>query len=258
MAAAFATEADLCRQFIAAVERANERRKARFGEDVQVWTPYPETAGFDILFVANDGRQIGVEAKLRLNGKVLAQALPSYITYSFGMIGPDYRAVLVPSSGDLQPVCSALGLTVLTLRDDRYGIDGYTPSFPVADRDDSAWHDWCPQQRCTVPEVNSDTVAGVPSPIQLTEWKIKAIKLAIILEQRPVSRADFKALNLSPSRWTAPFTGWLVKSNAGYVPGPHMPDFRRQHPVAYEQLKERFSIPTAVPRQLPLLDRGLA
>nr|WP_237043901.1 hypothetical protein [Pseudomonas aeruginosa]AMP35850.1 Hypothetical protein [Pseudomonas aeruginosa] len=34
------------------------------------WTCYPEAAGFDVLVVHDDGRQIGVEAKLSLNGVV--------------------------------------------------------------------------------------------------------------------------------------------------------------------------------------------
>lgn len=37
--------------------------------NVSGWTCYPETAGFDILVVHQDGRQIGVEAKLSLNRK---------------------------------------------------------------------------------------------------------------------------------------------------------------------------------------------
>src|SRR6185312_7545021 len=41
----------------------------------QGWTPYAETAGFDILLVHGDGTQIGVQAKLRFNTAVLAQIL---------------------------------------------------------------------------------------------------------------------------------------------------------------------------------------
>ncbi|MBA4913889.1 hypothetical protein H2N59_12065 [Pseudomonas aeruginosa] len=47
------SEAELCAAFIDEFNR------------VPGWTCYPETAGFDILVVHEDGRQIGVEAKLQ-------------------------------------------------------------------------------------------------------------------------------------------------------------------------------------------------
>ncbi|TIU81425.1 MAG: hypothetical protein E5W01_20510, partial [Mesorhizobium sp.] len=60
--AVFESEAALCAAFI-----------ARLPKD---WTAYPETAGFDILLVRGaDGAQIGVEAKMTLNAKVLMQAV---------------------------------------------------------------------------------------------------------------------------------------------------------------------------------------
>src|SRR3990172_5352454 len=78
------TEADLCAAFIASATKG------------KVWTAYPETAGFDILLSrVADNTQIGIQAKLRLNAKGLCQILPH--DYTFGISGPDYRAVLVPS-----------------------------------------------------------------------------------------------------------------------------------------------------------------
>ncbi len=59
----------------------------------------------------------------------------------------------------------------------------------------------------------------------------------IVLEERPVTRADFKHLGLSPSRWTDPFTGWLKPTDAGYVRGPGIPDFAAHHPLNYAQIK---------------------
>lgn len=56
--APIAKESVLCDLFIEAFDK------------IDGWTCYPEGAGFDVLVVHEDGRQIGVEAKLSLNAKV--------------------------------------------------------------------------------------------------------------------------------------------------------------------------------------------
>lgn len=71
----YSTEAELCTAFIDWVKAENG--KARGRDTAPVWTPYAETAGWDILLAADDGTQIGIEAKLKFNLKVLAQCLPS-------------------------------------------------------------------------------------------------------------------------------------------------------------------------------------
>jgi hypothetical protein len=230
------TEAELCTAFIAdATKNGN-------------WTAYPETGDFDIILVRkDDGAQIGIEAKLSLNVKVLEQALPSY---RFESDGPDYRAVLVPAAKvqvGLATIAGYLGITVLTYdaarfgRDNRVGYDmtpgSIRPSLPTRKWDESNWHEWCPIERIRLPEYTPDVEAGRSAPVALTEWKIKAIKLAILLEDRPVTRADFHGLKLSPTRWTNRHDGWLVPTPEGYVPGKSMPDFKAQHPVNYEQIK---------------------
>lgn len=74
----FATEAELCARFIAAI-----------GAD---WTAYAETEGWDILLVRKaDGFQIGIEAKLKFNLDVVTQALETN-TYAVVSPGPDCRA----------------------------------------------------------------------------------------------------------------------------------------------------------------------
>jgi hypothetical protein len=93
----FDTEAELCAAFIKWAEK-------------QGWKSYAETAGWDILLVAADGTQIGVQAKLRFNMKVLQQAV-DYGLWGRG-IGPDFRAVLVPDSGG-KDICAALGMTMI-------------------------------------------------------------------------------------------------------------------------------------------------
>ena len=62
----YGTEADLCREFTAAVREHGE------------WTAYPETCGWDLVLVHQTGVQIGIEAKKTLNAKVLVQALPRW------------------------------------------------------------------------------------------------------------------------------------------------------------------------------------
>jgi hypothetical protein len=230
----FSSEADLCAEFLAKL--------------CDGWTAYPETGGFDILLSRDaDGAQVGVEAKLSLNAKVVNQALPKY---RFDKEGPDYRAVLVPEGTglDMVPICAHLGITVIRERAyRRYHRAGqevreirFEPELPKIEGhswDLSNWHEWMPENRIPLPDYIPDVSAGNPSPLTLTDWKIRAIKLAILLETRPVTRADFRALKLSPARWTDPWTGWLARTPAGYVPGKHMPDFRAQHPVNYEQIK---------------------
>lgn len=228
------TESELCAEFIKLIDTAGK------------WTCYAETAGFDILLVRkSDGVQIGIEAKLALNIKVVSQAYPD-LRWGYGMIGPDYRAVLVPRDkiqNGLARICGMIGITVIGFDasrvadrwDSNYAIQ---PKLPTGDSwDDEVWHDWLPSHRCSLPDYIPDVQAGHPAPVALTEWKIKAIKLAIILSERPVTRADFKALQISPTRWTDPWTGYLVKGEGGYVPGHRMPDFRAIHPVNYVQIE---------------------
>ena len=76
-------EADLCSLFI------------RDFNTMPGWTCYPEAAGFDVLAVHEDGRQLGVEAKLTLNAKVADQILPMRNGDFFDKPGPDYRLSLI-------------------------------------------------------------------------------------------------------------------------------------------------------------------
>lgn len=228
------SEADLCAAFIAEATASGE------------WVAYPETAGFDIVLVRKaDGIQIGIEAKLTLNAKVLSQVMPYLSSWDAAENGPDYRAVLVPAGkgGDLTSICGALGVTVMRWYEacDYGGRAQFTPELPHQRHSsgDWHWHQWAPMTRCEIPDWVPDVSAGCSAPLALTVWKVKAIKLRILMEDRPVTRADFKALQLSPSRWTDPFSQWLTRSpdGRGYVPGPRIPDFEAQHPRNYAEIK---------------------
>jgi hypothetical protein len=223
----FATEVDLCARFIAGLEKG--------------WTPYAETSGWDILLVRDqDGFQIGIEAKLKLNLDVINQAIEDSI-YWVDHAGPDCRAVLVPEGeAGFDRIADYIGITIIRVRPPyEKGISGpvFTPYLPKLKEDwmHSEWHEWCPAKRHTLPEYVPDVAAGSSAPVQLTSWKIAAIKIMVTLEQRGyVTREDFKALKIDHRRWLKP-NSWLVVENGRYVRG-HMPDFKAQHPKVYEQI----------------------
>ncbi|WHQ69454.1 hypothetical protein [Methylorubrum extorquens] len=235
------TEADLCAAFIAAVPKQERRGLSK-------WVAYPETAGFDILLVRADGFQIGIEAKLALNSRVVSQILPYREGWHYGTTaGPDCRAVLVPSekcNADLVRICAALGVTVIRLHTDplKHGGHWGNPFSPYLPDERTGlgtdeWHPWAPPECCPVPEYVPDVQAGASAPVKLSEWKVKAIRLSVILEERAVTRADFKALQLSPTNWLCP-RGWLERGEGGgWVRCARTPDFETQHPTNYAQIR---------------------
>ncbi len=235
----FAKETDLCAAFIAAI-----------GDD---WTAYAETGGFDILLVRADGFQIGVEAKLRLNAKVVGQVAESVHPRSVANEGPDCRAVLVPAGGnyDLAALCKLIGITVVVMnfRDvaDKatYYHEPFSPRLPKSEPhwNDEYWHERAPAKRCKLPDYVPDTISGDAAPLKLTEWKIKAIKIAILLDRRgQVSRHDFKAIGINMQRWTDPYAKWLVRSGDIWTKGDYLPNFRIQHPVNYSQIEADYEL----------------
>ena len=246
MSAPTFSEADLCAAFIAsATEKPKRVESAR-------WVAYPETGGFDIVLVREtDGVQIGIEAKLVLNARVLVQALPERGsgTWTSGILGPDYRAVLVPATkcnSDIAAICEALGITVIAYRGERggayYGANSYGPAFTPGlpseggwSGENSHWHEWAPLNRLKLPDYIPDVIAGASAPVALTAWKVKAIRLSVLLDERPVTRADFKHLELSPTSWLSP-GGWLDRTPAGWIRGPRTPDFEVQHPRNYGEI----------------------
>jgi len=224
----FATEADLCRRFLEGV--AKEKG----------WTAYNEHAGWDILLVRReDGFQIGIQAKLKLNLKVIEQTVENFYS-SPTSPGPDCRAVLVPDTEGLnESIASHIGITVIRVRPESkwFKQSSFEPALPtIKDKGwRDRWHEWCPTVRHKLPEYVPDVLAGKPAPTQLTDWKIKAMKIAILLEKRGhVTRADFKAIGIDHRRWLKP-ASWLVVEDGRYVAG-NMPDFKGQHPTVYAQI----------------------
>ena len=238
----FATEADLCTAFMAEVRRDD------------VWVCYPETESWDILLIRRkDGYQCGVQAKLKFNAKVLLQACEGKWEQA---LGPDYRAILVPagSANDLAALAPKCGVTVITMRlpNERYS-PAFWPHLPLAPPsydDGDSWFERLPMKRYRVPEYVPDVAAGASAPLQLTRWKVTAIRLDVLLHHTGfLTRDDFKAQGVDIRRWIDG-NGWLLPSSGGFVRGPNLPDFRRQHPEVWLQIEAE---PAKWRRQQPLM-----
>lgn len=233
--AGFSSEAAMCAAFIAGLPKG--------------WVAYPETANFDIVLVRQaDGAQIGIEAKLKLNGKVIAQAAEETRSYEANRGGPDYRAVLIPTgvSQELSPLCLYLGIAVISIRPPDKWSRGFDIShqLPALDgrssygEDGAEWWDHCPTKRLTLPEYVPDVRAGASAPSSLTAWKIGAIKLTILLGRRGyLTREDFAHYRISFPRWRT--EGWLIPGGVRgqFVRGQYCPDFRLQHPRNHAEIE---------------------
>lgn len=202
------SEADLCAKF--AVIARQEGFKV-----------YAETADFDLLLVAGDackgfksGDQIGVHAKLRANIPVLWQALPR----SMRSNSPHYYAILVPKADDMY-IDIARQLKVTTIEGDWFaGSVKYNGrSFQCLN-----WYRFEPRKPCWVPDCEvHDMPAGVPSPQQLTKWKLAAIKLCLLCEERGyLLSSDFLQAEISMMRWRQ--KGWIVPGDFSMEMGKRM------------------------------------
>lgn len=265
--AQFERETDLCAAFLSTVPEG--------------WTPYAETAGWDILLVHDTGFQIGIEAKLRLNPTVVLQAIDTGWHRHEGT-GPDARALLVPRMGaqqaELASIARALCLTIITVeargpslvscggnmgkswtsspRLPKPGPFDLTKMARWYDEDD--WVDLAPISRCPLPDYVPDVIAGDSSPVMLSGWKIKAMKICVLVERRgSVNRNDFRALQIDAGRWMD--GRWLVKApeRGQWAAGPSFPaaHYRAQHPTIYAAVEADFETwaPAAQPRQAALL-----
>lgn len=232
----FATEAEMVAAWVA------QLRSRRNG--ASDWTVYAETAGWDLLLVHRDGYQLGLEAKLSLNAKVIDQTLKGCHKWYDGD-GPDYRGALVPKDciqHHLASICRAIGIGIVEVRPPERGVT-YGLGLPDEGLWGGGWPSWLPAERCKLPDYVPDVEAGKKSPVALTHWKVKAIRLMILLERRGfVTRSDMKALQIGPTRWTDRFNGFLAADPArgGYVRCKYTPDLRAQHPVNYAEIEADF------------------
>jgi len=214
------TEGALCDQF------ASEAR-------AQGFRVHAETSGWDLLLVDADGGQVGIQAKLRPNVEVLAQALGHG---GRPCPGPDHHAVLVPLAAFTPAfaiVARELRLVILDaeaiLVGDRW--DGRKLSIVDALERAPIWEH---TERAWVPELEVHALGGGRAgPVQLTPWKIAALKLCRILRRRGyLTRADFAQHKVSVTWWvqgpTAVLTAKRIGKQSRYVPSGNgvMPDQR--------------------------------
>jgi hypothetical protein len=233
-------EADLCDLFM------------REFNQLPDWTCYPEAAGFDVLVVHSDGRQIGVEAKLSLNAKVADQILPAHHEDMNGNPGPDYRMVIVSkitdASAGIVKMLDRLGVTVLCPRSS-WTRDGDKLTFDLSNRllevsgrkpyYDLFMFDWNPGERCKVPIMVTNLPAGVPAPVRLTPWKESALKvIAQLRSQGFITAKQIAGHGVGVSAWTQQAgskKAWLAKGEVRgtWIETEHLPAFDKQHPEVY-------------------------
>lgn len=232
-------ESDLCEAFI------------RDFNQLDGWTCYPESAGFDVLVVHDDGRQIGVEAKLQLNAKVADQILPSDSDAFYGAPGPDHRLVIVAkitdASAGIAKMLHRLGVSVMACT----ASSGGQLSFPIqnelfqAERGFTRFgavhlFDWNPAERCRVPVMVAAVPAGVPAPKRLTPWKEAALRVVALMRRQgyiTVKQIAEQGIGVSSwTQWNGSKPPWLAKGAARgqWVETEHMPPFDKQHPDVYE------------------------
>lgn len=242
----FKTEADLCTLFI------------REFNELDGWTCYPEAGGFDVLVVHDDGRQIGVEAKLVLNAKVADQILPALSDDYHAAPGPDYRLVIVGKISDanagIAKMLAMMGVLVLspythsTPADYTFGLEHVLLEArnSVASYTSRYLFDWNPAERCPVPMVVSGLPAGVPAPRRLTPWKEAALRVvALLRRQGSITSKQIADHGISVGYWTQSYgekKAWLVKGlvRGQWLETEHMPPFDKQHPEAYALVLQEF------------------
>ena len=217
----FKLESELCESFIEAAT-------------LQGWRCYPETAGFDILAVNAAGHQCGIEAKLKLNLKVIQQIQPYCFSKSDG---PHHRVILVPDAcpeGALEILLQHAGFEIV------FYID-WAKKFSGGMFSSAPMFDFNPINLCSIPEYMPDVPAGVSAPLQLTEWKIRALRVLAKLEcDRVITREDFRNIGIDMRRWISA-DQWLIPNGNGlWVRGVQCPKFDQQHPTVYAVILQEF------------------
>lgn len=189
----FSKESDLCQAFLDSLPDG--------------WKKYPEQGDWDFI-IQRGSTQIGVQAKLVADSKVLTQALPSCPVEP--EVGPHYRAVLIGrwsgrtvkaalrSRSDFCALARHLRLLVLRSPDlwrnakvrplgwgrfnrwlpaDR--MINYTQMLKRPPWEKLNWrhYRWHPSSPLWVPPFEPDLPSGVPSPSHVSAWQLAALEL---------------------------------------------------------------------------------
>jgi len=157
-------ESDMCNELINYANHFN-------------WISYPEQGGWDILLVRNN-IQVGIQAKLRPTIKVLSQALTQENN------GPHYRAIAIGNSHfkekeDFAKIAFNLRLIFIDM--------GVHPDFWL--HIPKRYNMWKHYRHLTkkvlwVPPFVPNLKAGIPSPKNVSPWKIASIKLELIAKEK--------------------------------------------------------------------------
>lgn len=225
-------ESDLCDLFMACFNKLDG------------WVCYPEAAGFDILAVHTDGRQIGIEAKLALNSKVADQIIPEPYYDRYEKPGPDHRMVIVSKITDaskgIAKMLEALGVSVLCVsRDGTFPFYRHSELTGGRPYYECFMFDWNPVERCQVPVMVTSLKAGIPAPVRLTPWKESALKvIALLRKQGHITGKQISAFGIGVTTWTQAAgskRSWLAKGEVRgqWVETEYLPKFDEQHPEVY-------------------------
>lgn len=182
------------------------------------WMLHGETHDFDMMFEDQEGRRLGVQAKIG-NGNLAA----TQCTEGLKAGNADAAAILVPYAGqDLRRRCEADGLGVFTPigEPDEEGFQRFWLKLPRFPQEQGT--------QCKRPlprHARSKSKCGVPSPKQLTPTREKELRLCGIIRRRGgfATSKDVQSCGLVRRFWSPSwirFTGGVYKP----IPGMTMPD----------------------------------
>ena len=204
--APYKLETDLCAEFIEFVSNNG-------------WDVYPETNDWDIFLVSKKdtknikyGDQVGIEAKLKPNLKVLDQAYIRSKYYSES--GPNFICTLTPLIiPEFARIAAALGLIPVPMFQkitEENSDPTYKPVFSKFDSLLTKRNRRIYNKQLWVPEVKIDVEAGAAGPRKVTQYKIKMVKHCIFMMNNNgmCHSEDFSNNNVGSYRtWLA--YGWI-------------------------------------------------
>lgn len=186
---AYSRESDLCADFAEVARAAG-------------WIVYPEIDHWDLVLVAEDGFQVGVQAKLQAGWMVLWQATqPSPEK-------PDRRAILVPKVDHrFRNLAHRFGVHVFEASTiecaRRWSNDGALARATLERHPDPPLMPQyqVPRRRLALPSiVAASVVAGSPCPRRLTPWRESALLLCALLQRKErVTASEIRLAGLKPS-----------------------------------------------------------
>jgi hypothetical protein len=176
----------------------------------QGWRCYGESCGHDVIMVMQSaaeaewlgiavGDTVAVEGKLQLSATVLRQAMPAWRRFHFQpgrTRSADFYAVVVPDfTPDAKALAEALGITVWRQMPPRPEYPHHNTTGRLALDDDTRCVGALPLE---LPAVCVDVAAGCPSPRQVTPWKLEAVRLCLLGQQRALVADDFRLSRVRP------------------------------------------------------------